>query len=503
MNAVAEAPAAPTAPAVPVARGIPRAAWLCALAALVNAVAWSLLIPPFHAPDENAHFGFAQYVAETGTPPKHNHGTYSAEEDRTLGAVNFYGVIGRPDQRVPSGPAADAALRAVERSHASRKGSGYAGSATNNPPLYYYAAAAAYRLSPTGSFVLDRMVWMRILSALMAAGMVLCVFLFCRELFPDAPWVWPLGALAAAFQPEFGFIAGGVQVDNGLILCSAALFLAMAWTLRRGLTARRGAAVGLVLALGLLVKTTMIAFAPAAAVAVLIAAWRVRGERSAWVRGMGAAVVALAVPLAIYVFLSVVVWNRPIAGAAETIASAGTGMHLKPSLRQNLVYGWELFLPRFGFMSPQFGDSFPLWDMWFRGLVGRFGWIDYEFPEWVSFAVLPVVVLVVACAVAGLVRFRAAWRSKWVELAGVYGLAVLGLAAVIAWAGYRYRLDHGAPFEQPRYLLPLLPLWGATVALAARAVGRRWGSAVGGLAVMASIAVTVFAQLLTIDRYYS
>ena len=215
MSAVAEAPAAPTPSAVPVARGIPRAAWLCALAALVNTVAWSLLIPPFHAPDENAHFGFAQYVAETGTPPKNNHGSYSAEEDRTLGAVNLYGVIGRPYQRVPSGPAADAALGAVERSHPSRKGSGYAGSATNNPPLYYYAAAAAYRLSPTGSFLLDRMVWMRILSALMAAGTVLCVFLFCRELFPDAPWVWPLGALAAAFQPEFGFLAGGCRSTTG------------------------------------------------------------------------------------------------------------------------------------------------------------------------------------------------------------------------------------------------------------------------------------------------
>ena len=41
MSAVAAAPSPPTAPAVPVARGIPRAAWLCALAALVNAV-WDL-----------------------------------------------------------------------------------------------------------------------------------------------------------------------------------------------------------------------------------------------------------------------------------------------------------------------------------------------------------------------------------------------------------------------------------------------------------------------------
>ena len=503
MSAVAEAPAAPTAPAVRWTRGIPRVAWLCAVAALANAIAWGLLIPPFHVPDENAHVGFTQYVAETGTPPKHNEGRYSAEEERTLGAINFYGVIGRPYQRVPSGRAADAALAAVQRSHASRKGSGYAGSATNNPPLYYYAAAAAYKLSPTGSFLLDRLVWMRILSALLAAGTTLFVFLFCRELFPDSPWAWPFGALAAAFQPMFGFIAGGVQVDNGLIFCSAALFCAIARTLRRGLTARRGFAVGLAFVAGLLVKATMIAFAPAAAVALLIAAWRVRGERGLWLRGLGGAVVAVAVPLAVYVFLSVAVWNRPIAGAADTITHAGTQMHLTPNLKQNLVYAWELYLPRLPFMEPQMGDTFPLWDLWFRGLVGRFGWIDYEFRAWVSWAALPVFLVVLAGAVAGLVRLRALMRSRWIELVGVYALAVLGLAAVIAYAGYRYRLDSGAAFEQPRYLLPLLPLWGATVALAARAAGRRWGSALGGLAVMASIALTVFGQLLTIDRYYS
>jgi len=209
------------------------------------------------------------------------------------------------------------------------------------------------------------------------------------------------------------------------------------------------------------------------------------------------------VPLASYVFLSKVMWDRPIAAAADTITHAGTQLHLTPNLKQNLVYAWELYLPRLPFMGPQMGDSFPLWDLWFRGLVGRFGWIDYDFPEWVSWAALPVFTLVVASAVAGLIRLWSLWRARWLELVGVYVLAVVGLAAVIAYAGYRYRLDSGAPFEQPRYLLPLLPLWGATVALAARAVGRRWGSAVGGLAVMASIALTVFGQLLTIDRYYS
>jgi 4-amino-4-deoxy-L-arabinose transferase-like glycosyltransferase len=500
VSAVAEA-AAPTA--APRVAGMPRLALVCSLVALLNGIAWGLLLPPFQVPDENAHVGFVQYIGETGTPPKHQNAAYSKEENEALGATGLYAVVGRPYQRVPAGGAEQAAIAAIERAHPSRTGSGGAGSATNNPPLYYYATAAVYRLAPTGSFLLDRLVWMRIFSAVLAAGTILCVFLLCRELFPGSPWVWPLGALAAAFEPVFGFISGGVQVDNGLVLCSAALFLAMAWTLRRGLTARRGAAIGLALVAGLLVKTTMIAFAPAAAVALVIAAWRARRDRRTVLRGMAAAALAVAVPLGIYIVLSVAVWDRPIAAAAETITHAGTQRHLTPNLRQNLVYAWEYYLPRLPFMSAQFGDSYPAWDVWFRGLVGRFGWIDYGFPAWVSWAALPIFTLIVAAAISGLVRFRAVLRGRWLELFGVYFLAVVGLAAVIAYAGYRYRLDSGGPFEQPRYLLPLLPLWGATVAMAARALGRRWGAALGGLAIMASLLLTVFGQLMTIDRYYS
>jgi hypothetical protein len=263
-------------------------------------------------------------------------------------------------------------------------------------------------------------------------------------------------------------------------------------------------AIGLALAAGLLVKTTMVAFVPAAVATLLLAAWRVRGDRRASLGGIAGAALACAVPLGLYVVLSTAVWDRPIAGAASTIVNAGTGQHLTPSFRENLVYGWQLFLPRLPFMSHQFGDSFPAWDLWFRGLVGRFGWLDYSFPEWVSWAALPIFTVVVAFAVAGLVRVRAALRARWLEL-GVYLLAIVGLAGVIAFAGYRYRLDNGPnfPFEQPRYLLPLLPLWGALVALAVRAAGRRWGAALGGVVVMASVALTVFGQLLTIDRYYS
>jgi hypothetical protein len=306
--------------------------------------------------------------------------------------------------------------------------------------------------------------------------------------------------LAVAFQPMFGFIAGGVQVDNALDLCTAGLMLAIAIMLRRGLTARRGLAVGLVLVAGLLVKTTMVAFAPAAAVAVLLAAWRVRADRRAVLAGVGAAAVAVGVPVLVYLGLSKGIWDRPLAGAADAIAS--TRSNATPNLREQLVYSWQSFLPRLGFMKDEFPTmTYPAWDLYWRGLVGRFGWLDYDFPLWVSWVCLGLGVTVVAAAISGLVRLRALMRGRWAEL-GVYALAVLGLLATISVAGYRARLQSGQIFEQARYLLPLVPIYGALVAVGARSLGRRWGAALGGLVVMASLALTIFAQVLTVNRYY-
>ena len=50
---------------------MPKAAWLCALVALANGLAWSLIVPPFEVPDENAHYAYVAQVAERGTVPRH------------------------------------------------------------------------------------------------------------------------------------------------------------------------------------------------------------------------------------------------------------------------------------------------------------------------------------------------------------------------------------------------------------------------------------------------
>src|SRR4051812_10035452 len=488
-------------------RGPRRAALGCALVAVLNALAWSLLVPPFQVPDEESHTGYVQYLAETGKVPKPGFIGYSDEENALLRALDFGSVIGVRDNRPPHGPGIDARLRAIERSRLSRVGGGDPAGAVVYPPTFYALESVPYLASPTGSSLLDRLVWMRALCALLAGLTGFLTYRFLRELLPTQPWAWTVGALALAFLPMFGFISGGVQNDAGMYACAAALFWAMTRVLQRGLTPLRGLAVGGALVTGILIKYTMVGLAPAAAAALLVGLWRARKARAdaspadaslarrAWL-GAGVAALVVALPIAAYAALSKWAWGRPLTGPLR--ASHPEIAHSEPStITGQLAYAWELFLPRLPFMDDKFPGITPLWDTWYLGGIGRFGWLDYGFPEWVAILLLPVVLAVIVLAV------RAAWRARPpLANVAVYAVAVLGLMALLAVVGYHYELKFATYFQSPRYLFALLPVGAALVAMAARGAGRRFGPAVGASVVLMVVALSVFAQLATLERYY-
>jgi 4-amino-4-deoxy-L-arabinose transferase-like glycosyltransferase len=485
-------------------RRIPRAGRWCALIALVNAAVWSIVVPPFHVPDEISHFGYAQYVAETGKPPPRTPNTaqYSDQEQLALERLHFFAVVGRGDQRPIWSGQDDARLRVALATDPSPRGLGGESSATNQPPLYYALAAVPYWLSPSHD-ILDRLALMRLLSALLAAGTVLCVYLLLRELLPGTPWAWTVGALAVAFQPTFMFVAAGVQGDNLLFFASAAVLLLLARAFRRGLTVRRGVAIGVVTAVGVLGKLTFLAFLPGIALALLLLLLSAGRNRAVAVRATAAAAVVVAAPVALYALLNTSVWHRGGAtagGVTGTTVAAGA-----ISIRERLVYVWQEALPRLPFMHDAL-PGYPPWNLWFHGFVGHFGWLDYAFPGWVYDVAGWIFLLVVALAlvaVAATVHARGwaglAWRRPF---ALVLLVLVAGLVFVIGWQGVQYRHDTGFTFEQARYLLPLLGLYGLLVALAARGAGRRWGPAVGAALVVLAMAHGLFAELLTISRYY-
>jgi hypothetical protein len=485
------------------ARRIPRAGRACFLIAFVNVVVWTVVVPPFQVPDEISHFGYAQYVAEQGKPPPQGPGAqYSPQEQGAMNLLDFSQVVGHDQQRGILLGIEEEGLREALAVHASPVGEGGVSSITNQPPLYYALEAIPYWVSPSHE-ILTRLEIMRLLSALMAALTVLCIFMFLREIMPGSPWTWTVGSLAVAFQPTFCFIGAGVQGDNLLYLASAAVFLALARAYRRGLDVTRGGVIGLITVVGVLGKLTFLALVPGVALAVLLLLRRASPQhRATALRGAALAAAIVVVPVLAYGVLNAGPWHRGgvTGGGLAGATTAGTAVGTAINLRQTLDYVWQLVLPRLPFMHREFA-YFPLTTTWLDGIVGHFGWLDYVFPAWVYTAARWVFVALAALAAISVVRLRAAIRP-WLGLIFCFVVMMVGLMGAIGDAGIHYRATTGLVFEQARYLFPGLALYALLIVLAARGVGRRWAPALGAALVLLAMVHGLFAETLTISRYY-
>lgn len=486
---------------------IPKTGRICALVALLSAVTWSLIVPLFQVPDEQAHVAYAQHLAEVGAPPAGSNGAdaMSQDERRLLALLHWRQITHRPENPPLGTPRAHRRLeRAVDRP-GDRAGEGGSSNATQNPPLYYAITAAAYRLSPFTDLP-DRVHAMRFVSALLAALTALLAYLFVRELLPRTPWAWTVGGLVVAVQPMFGFIGGGVNNDNLLFAAAAGVALSLAIGLRRGLTVRRGIAIGACTAVGVLAKATMIGLLPGIAAGVVLMVLRAgpARRREAW-QGAAAAVGVAVAPLLIYMGLNSLAWHRgvlfgsPQGEGGERSATAA--ITSRPgTLIGHLSYLWQFYLPRLQVMDRWF-PVYEAREIWFEGFIGRFGWLDYGFPGWVYDFGLVAAATTVVLVIRELVRRLDSIRQRLTELV-TYAVLIVGLLGLLAWIGYDWRRGHPGQFEQARYLLPLLAFYGGLIAIAARGAGRRWGPVVGVLIVSIALAQGTLAMLVTLTRYY-
>jgi Predicted membrane protein (DUF2142) len=480
-----------------VLRRVPRAAWVCALVACMNAVCWSFVTPPFEVPDEPSHFAYVKQLAETGRLPSSSSGRYSAEEIGALLALRYYKVREQPQNGTLASRAEQAVLQRELHltANTGEKGSAAAGVATSQPPLYYALETIPYTIGKGGT-LLTRLQLMRLLSALMAGLTALFVFLFIRETLPRERWAWTVGGLAVALLPLLGLMSGAVNPDSLLFAVSAAIFYCLARAFRRGLTAGGAVAIGALTAAGLLTKLNFLGLVPGVVLGLLVL-----DVRAARAQGRSAhRLLALALgigfsPVALYAAINALS-NHPLLGPVS-----GIGQSLRGSPLAEIDYIWQLYLPRLPGTVNDFPGLFTTRTLWFDRSVGLYGWLDTTFPAWVySAALVPAGAIALLCGRA-LYTSRRALRSRAVEL-GVYASITVGLMTLIGAASYNSFPGTEAEYAQPRYLLPMLALFGAVVALAARGAGRRWGPAVGALIVILFLGHDIFSQMLEAARFY-
>jgi hypothetical protein len=476
-------------------RGVPTLAWLCAVVACVNAVCWSVITPPFQVPDEPEHVAYVKQLAETGRLPAHTE-ELSAEEEVALRDLRLQTVEDAPEEHTISTRAEQQKLERdlVLAERSPRLGGEGAGVAASQPPLYYALEAIPYTLGESGT-LLDRVELMRLLSAVMGGLTALFTFLFVREALPRERWAWIVGGLGVALAPLLGFMSGAVNPDAMLYAVTAALFYCLARSFRAGLTRTRAVALGALIATGLLAKLNFIGLAPGALLGLIVLSIRARRTQGR------AACVSLALALALAVSPAVVYVAAHVASGAPAfgiLAGAVAATHGSPL--SELSYIWQLYLPRLPGMRADFAGVLTTQAIWFNGYVGLYGWLDTQFPAWVyDLAVVPAAVILGLCVRS--VVSASALRARMSELV-VYAAMCAGLLVLIGADSYLVFPTIDAEYGQARYLLPLLPLLGLVLALAARGAGRRWGTAVGAAMIMLLLWHDIFSQLQEVARFY-
>jgi hypothetical protein len=173
----------------------------------------------------------------------------------------------------------------------------------------------------------------------------------------------------------------------------------------------------------------------------------------------------------------------------------------EPMLAELASYLWQFYLPRLPGLTFDPLVDYGLWDVWFTGWIGRFGWLDYDFPGWAFTAAGILWIGLLLLAARGLYFKRAALRRRWGELAAYVAIAG-GLLLVSNVQGYRYAIETNFVFEQGRYLLPLLALYAGLVGVAVVGAGRRAAPVAATALVALTLVHGLGALVITLGRYY-
>ena len=241
--------------------------WLIGILAafVLLASGYAYVTPTLEAPDEVYHYDYIRSLVNTGRPPVLEEGGgrgfgHHAPLYYAYGAlISFW--AGEND------------LEEWPQRHNPYFGYRFGDVGRDNKNLYLHPDDDTFGQSDTWLGI--RVV--RWASVILGAVTVWVVYRVGRELFPDRPEMALGAAGLAAFIPEFLFISGAVNDDNGATLWGALALWAMMRILREGPTPRRCVGLGLALGLGWLSKLTVVSLVLTAGLALLVAcrrSWR-------------------------------------------------------------------------------------------------------------------------------------------------------------------------------------------------------------------------------------
>lgn len=383
---------------------------------LTLAVWYSVTIPLGEAPDEVPHFTYVRYLARHGRLPttEEEHEAFQPPLYYALGAALTFEIEDEPD--APFAVRANAHYDVTDPR--APKNLLLHTSAENWP---YRGWALAWHL-------------VRLLSIALGAVTVWAVYRIGSVLFPSQPAIPLTMAALTAFTPQFLFVSAVANNDNAAIAFSALTLwqvVALLHENERLRILKRCIVLGLLLGLGLLAKSNLIALLPIVGLAILVSSVRCQAS-----------------------------------GVKQRVLLAAGCLLLTYGLA-GLLSGWY-FVRNWIFHGDPMGWSFLLQinarregpltlDVltWlFRGVFRSFwlGWIGIAFDEVIYW------IIGIVCGV-GLAGFVVWLVRRWRTLPGAarWSLGVLGLHAAITLGSLVQWTATVLGTDQGRLIYPILP----------------------------------------------
>jgi 4-amino-4-deoxy-L-arabinose transferase-like glycosyltransferase len=477
-------------------RRIPRPlALLLAVAALLS-VAWTFTLAPMQGPDEPEHFNYAQHLAETGKKPTPAGGDHP-DSSSVFAALYLLGLdqlAGVSDARPSWSPLEERRFEDTVKDAGEEGEENGAGPnpLAKNPPLYYAYEALPYYVGSVGSFW-DRFVVMRLASGLLFLVTVTCAWLAAAELFTR---VWPrvIATGCVALLPQLTALSGTINSDNLLVAVWSAFAVVALQMVRRGPDAGRVLALCALAAASLLTHGRGLAIVVPLVVTLAVALLRARPRVAQAVRWLAPGVGVLLVAFAIYRLLL-----APSTGAygGEVVLAPSGGMSIKGFLNVT----WQFYFPKLPFMDLRVGPEYGYRQVLIESFFGRFATLEVAYPGDVYSLLQGACAIGLAGLVLAVVRRWSAIRARWADVLVLLTLAA-SMIGLLHLASYRSLVGSLDPLITGRYVLPVVVVFGLTVAFVIGALRARASAVVGALVLSGLLALNAAGLLLTLTRFY-
>ncbi len=398
---------------------------------------YSIIVPPFEVSDEKWHYPMVKYIADHWGLPVQEPGVETPWRQEGSQAPLYYFLSALATCWIDTSDM-ETVRHLNPHVDAGATPDGNVNLVVHNPPLESF---------PWRGTVLAVHV-VRLLSVMMGAAAVYLTYLIVREVLPNRP-VLALGAAAVhAFTPMVVFISGAVNNDNLIVpLCSLALLMLLRLLPdpsgfpkpggSRRVTVGRYLALGVVLGLAALTKSSSLALTVITALVVVVRAVRRRS------------------------------WAEFFAGGAATLLPlllVAGWWYLRNLRLYGDLTGFNAFFEILGTRDVP-ADLAQLWRERYSfaaGYWGNFGGINVPMPAWV-YSVLNALTIIAALGLIVLLLRKVIGMEEhlFIVHCSLFICLLWGLGVFIPWIGWA-RVTWSS---QGRLVFPAISVWSLLLVL--------------------------------------